>query len=277
MATTLIHMVSLLFTQSLLLPLHLPPQATPDAQITRMVGFTILGAGVAWIGLRMQLTRAAQLQSRGADLERLFLTAVLILAAFPLCQWLLTINNAMAIYFNALTNLQHMNSLTGGVTADLAILTAASGGTAILMAGLWAFVSIAILVLLAIVAVFYFIREAEIIFFAVSMPIWAAMYAFDETAGVFPAAMAELCTAIFVQTVQSIMVWLMFSVILSQVPENVPQAINNLFLTMALAYLLTRVPFYLHQLFTSRVAAGHPFLNQITDVVIMGSRVAPFL
>ena len=268
----------------------LSAQALADAGYLRDLGFLILAAGVAWIGLRIQVAAAARLPGRGGDLERLVLAAVLVMGSLWFCQQLLAINNAVGQHFVQLidSGVQPVAGLgaVGGqagaavavdasLTAALALFTGTAVNPASLagLAVLTGVAALALIVLMAVLYLIYVIRMAEIVFFALTMPVWSALYAFPETGRVLGAAYTELAVAIFQQAFGVIAWWLGTTLILNFAPGTGPgQAFANVLTAMAMIFILIRIPGTLRRVLGGG-AGGGGFLATVMETSLVATRL----
>ncbi len=271
-ATWLLHV-------SIFNPYQMNAQATADATVMRDIGLFVIVLSVAWAGIRGQISSVARLPGRGADFESVVLAAVACIGAFWLSQQLLLVNNAVVAHFYGLIMRGGAQaSLTNSLGAAVAAIAAEQALTQTALAMFYLPICIALLVLLAILALIYVLRSAEIVFFAVTMPLWAALYSIPETAGVVGAAFVELGVAIFTQALQVIGWWLATTLILSSALASPSEAgpfapLMNLLTAVGVVYLLVKMPGTLRRLLRSQSGSRTGFLGELASTTMVAARM----
>ena len=257
--------------------------AQHDALVMQGIALGLLPLGFAYVGIKHMINKATgRVGIESALGSRWMVGVVFCVASFKMCWILLSLNNAIAQEFihlagtSRVTTFLNAASVLGVAGGVGGLVGVGIGATIAGAAPAWVPVVLGAFALVVVgmglfMVIGYVIRTAEIIFFAVTMPLWCVLWSFEATAGITSAAWAEYCAAVFTQALQTILWWLAVQFMFSN-SANVSgmQFIGNATTSIGILYLSVKVPHILRAFFSNQVAGGQSFLGSL----VVGGRVA---
>ena len=215
---------------TVLRPFHLGPAVTASWAVTRDIAMGLLLTVLLYGIIRAQVGSAIGLDgpSPWQLIPRLLVVVVGVALSLPLVRGLLTLNNLLCSALQAASP-DGPGSLVHPLEAGLgtAVVPGVLGLAADTVAAL-------ILIGLGLLACSYLIRAAEIVLLVLLLPLAMALWVVPAAAGVYRAVVGQLIVAIFMQTVQQLVLLVLTTGIGGQPP--VP-GLNWLWACAALALL----------------------------------------